>query len=144
VTAPEDFTAAAEERVYRTRPERSFGALLNGLTADLQRLIRLEIALFKREVAVTTRRLSVGLTAVVVGAVLAFSGWLAAYAAAIIALALVWPAWLAAVVLGGAMLVLGGILILIGILRIRSQQLAPTRTFETLREDGAWIKERVL
>jgi drug/metabolite transporter (DMT)-like permease len=145
VTAPDDFTAeAGEDRIYRARPERPFGALINALIDDLRRLIRLELALFKQEMAGNARRLSFGLVAIAVGAVLAFTAWLAIFSAAIIALSIVWPPWLAAVVLGAVMLIVGGLVLFFGIRRIQAQRLVPVRTINTLREDGVWIKERVL
>jgi hypothetical protein len=145
VTPPDDFTAeAGEERIYRARPERPFSGLVNALVDDLSRLLRLEFALFKQEMAGNARRLTAGLAAVAIGAVLAFTAWLAIFSAAIIALAIVWPAWLAALVLGAATLVAGGLILYFGIRRMRVQTLVPQRTVKTLREDGVWIKERVL
>jgi hypothetical protein len=145
VTAPDDFAAeAAEDRIYRARPERPFAALLNALIDDVRRLIRLEFALFKQEMAGNARRLSVGLVAIAVGGVLAFTAWLAIFSAAVIALTIVWPAWLAALVLGAATLMVGGLVLYFGIRRIRAQTMVPQRTINTLREDSVWIRERVL
>jgi hypothetical protein len=144
VTPADDFTAeAGEDRIYRARPERPFSALINALINDLSRLLRLEFALFKQEMAGNARRLSAGLAAVAIGAMLAFTAWLAIFSAAIIALAIVWPAWLAALVLGAATLVVGGLILYFGVRRMRVQTLVPQRTVSTLREDGVWIKERV-
>jgi uncharacterized RDD family membrane protein YckC len=143
VTAPDDFTTPREE-IYRARPERPFRALVDSLVEDLRRLVRLEIALFKREMAVAARRLGTGLVAVAIGAVLALTGWLAVFAAAIIALAIVWPPWLATLVLGALALVIAGLLLYFGIRRMQAQSLTPQHTLNTLREDGTWIKERIL
>ena len=145
MTAPDDFAAeAAEDRIYRARPERPFAALLNALIDDVRRLIRLEFALFKQEMAGNARRLSVGLVAIAVGGVLAFTAWLAIFSAAVIALTIVWPAWLAALVLGAATLMVGGLVLYFGIRRIRAEKMVPQRTINTLREDSVWIRERVL
>ena len=145
MTAPDDFAAeAAEDRIYRARPERPFAALLNALIDDVRRLIRLEFALFKQEMAGNARRLSFGLVAIAVGGVLAFTAWLAIFSAAIIALTIVWPAWLAALVLGAATLMVGGLVLYFGIRRIRAEKMVPQRTINTLREDSVWIRERVL
>ena len=145
MTAPDDFAAeAGEDRIYRARPERPFAALLNALIDDVRRLIRLEFALFKQEMAGNARRLSLGLVAIAVGGVLAFTAWLAIFSAAVIALTIVWPAWLAALVLGAATLMVGGLVLYFGIRRIRVQTMVPQRTINTLREDGVWIRERLL
>ena len=143
MTAPDDFTTPREE-IYRARPERPFRALVDSLVEDLRCLVRLEIALFKREMAVAARRLGTGLVAVAIGAVLALTGWLAVFAAAIIALAIVWPPWLATLVLGALALVIAGLLLYFGIRRMQAQSLTPQHTLNTLREDGTWIKERIL
>jgi protein-S-isoprenylcysteine O-methyltransferase Ste14 len=143
VTAPDDIIRPREE-VYRTRPERPFRALVDSLVEDLQRIIRLEIALFKREMAVAARRLGVGTAAIVIGAVMALTGWLALFAAAITALAIVWPPWAATLVLGALALVIAGLLVYFGIRRMRAQNLTPQHTLNTLREDGVWVKERIL
>jgi uncharacterized RDD family membrane protein YckC len=143
VTAPDDFTTPRDE-IYRAHPERPFRALVDSLVEDLRRLVRLEIALFKREMAVAARRLGTGLVAVAIGAVLALTGWLAVFATAIIALAIVWPPWLATLVLGALALVIAGLLLYFGIRRMQAQSLTPQHTLNTLREDGTWIKERIL
>ena len=145
MTAPDDFAPeAGEDRIYRARPERPFAALLNALIDDVRRLIRLEFALFKEEMAGNARRLSLGLVAIAVGGVLAFTAWLAIFSAAVIALTIVWPAWLAALVLGAATLMAGGLVLYFGIRRIRVQTMVPQRAINTLREDSVWIRERVL
>ena len=145
MTAPDDFAPeAGEDRIYRARPERPFAALLNALIDDVRRLIQLEFALFKQEMAGNARRLSLGLVAIAVGGVLAFTAWLAIFSAAVIALTIVWPAWLAALVLGAATLMVGGLVLYFGIRRIRAETMVPQRTINTLREDSVWIRERVL
>ena len=145
MTAPDDFAAeAGEDRIYQARPERPFAALINALIDDVRRLIRLEFALFKQEMAGNARRFSLGLVAIAVGGVLAFTAWLAIFSAAVIALTIVWPAWLAALVLGAATLMVGGLVLYFGIRRIRARTMVPQRTINTLREDGVWIRERVL
>jgi Putative Actinobacterial Holin-X, holin superfamily III len=143
VTAPDDFATEAEERVYRGRPEPPLGTLINSLVEDLRRLVRLEIALFKQEMALKAGRLKVGLIAIAIGAVLAFTAWLAMFAAAIIALTIVWPAWLATVVLGAMLLVFAGLVLFLGIRSLRMQTLAPQRTLNSLREVQTAIKERM-
>ncbi|MBV8739303.1 MAG: phage holin family protein [Alphaproteobacteria bacterium] len=143
MTAPDDIIRPREE-IYRARPERPFRALIDSLVEDLQRLVRLEIALFKREMAGAARRLGVGIAAVVIGAIMALTGWLALFAAAIIALAIVWPPWAATLVLGALALVVAGLLLYLGIRQMRVQSLTPQHTLNTLREDGVWIKERIL
>jgi hypothetical protein len=144
VITPEDFTARpAEDEIYHRKAERPLATLINGLADDLQRLFRLEIALFKCEIGDNARRLSIGVVLLAVGAALAFTAWLAVFAAAVIALTIVWPAWLAAVAIGVATSIPAGLLLFFGVRSVRTQRLMPQRTLKSLRENGAWVKERV-
>ncbi len=143
MTAPDDFVAEPEEAPYRPRPDRSFGSLFADLADDLRKLLRLEIALLKLELSDKLRRLTRGLTAVTIGSFLAFSAWLVLLAAAVLGLSTVWPPWLAALVIGVATLLVGGVLLVLGKRWLDAQKLVPRRTLNTLREDRAWIKDRV-
>lgn len=143
MTAPDDFVAEPEEASYRRRPDRPIGALFAALAEDLRKLFQLEFALFKLELAEKGRRLSSGAIAVVAGGVLAFSAWLALLAAAILGLSIVLAPWLAALIIGVAVLLVAGVLLYLGKRWLDAQRLVPRRTLNTLREDGAWIKERV-
>lgn len=143
MTAPDDFVAEPEEAPYRAGPGRSIGTLFADLTDDLSKLFRLEIALVKLELAEKARRLGRGAVAVAAGGVLAFSAWLALMAAAILGLATVLHPWLAALIIGVLVLVIAGVLLWLGKRWLDAQRLVPRRTLNSLREDGAWIKERV-
>jgi hypothetical protein len=144
VSPPEDFTAAETEGgAYHTGRERSLGLLFAELAEDLRRLVRLEIALFQREIGEKAGRLGRGVGALAAGAAIAFSGWLALLAAATLALSIVLPAWLAAVIVGAIVLLIGAVLMLLGKRWLDAARLVPARTLNTLREDGAWIKDRL-
>jgi hypothetical protein len=143
VTAPDDFAPEPEEASYRPRRDGSIGVLFADLIEDLRRLFRLEVALFKAELAEKARRLGRGAGAVAAGAFLAFSAWLVLLAAAVLGLSTVLHPWLAALVVGLATLLVAGVLLYLGKRWLDAQKLVPRRTIETLREDGAWIKERV-
>ncbi len=143
MTAPDDFAAEDEEASFRPRREHPIGALLNGLADDLGKLFRLEIELLKIELAEKARRLGRGLTAVAVGAVLAFSAWLVLLAAAVLGLSIVLSPWLAALIVGAVALLIATVLLFLGKRWLDAQKLVPRRTLNTLRQDGAWIKERV-
>jgi len=53
------------------------------------------------------------------------------------------PAWLAALIVAFVVLGIGGALLLIGKNRFEAGSLTPDRTLRTLREDQAWLKERL-
>jgi hypothetical protein len=127
----------------RPKTERSISALLSDLASESILLVRQELALFKAEVHEKFSRVGQGATALGAGALIAFSGWLVLLSAAVLALALVLPAWAAALIVGAVVLLLGAVLLLVGKSRIDSQSLLPDRTLRTLREDEAWLRERL-
>jgi Putative Actinobacterial Holin-X, holin superfamily III len=145
VSPPDDFGAAErEEAAYRPGVDRSIGVLFAEIAEDLRRLLRLEVELFQRELGEKTGRLARGVAALAAGGLVAFSGWLVLLAAAVLALSLVLRLWLAALIVGAAVLLVGGVLLWLGKRWVDAQRLVPRRTLNAVREDGAWIKERIL
>ena len=142
MTPPDDF-AGREEPPFRSSRERPIGALFTDLTEDLGKLFKLEIALFKRELAEKAGRLGRGGAAIAAGGLLAFSAWLVLLAAAVLGLSTVLRPWLAALIIGVVVLLVAAVLLLLGRRWLDAQGLVPRRTLNSLREDGAWIKERV-
>ena len=63
--------------------------------------------------------------------------------AAVLGLATVLPGWLAALIVGVVVVALGGVLTLIGKRRLSAGSLVPQRTLRSLREDEAWLLERL-
>jgi hypothetical protein len=126
----------------RVKAERSLTALLSDVAGETVELVRQELALFKAELQEKLGRAGVGAALVGAGALIAYSGLLFLLLAAVFALALVLPAWAAALIVGVLVLGAGGALALVGKRRMRADAMAPERTMRSLREDGAWIKER--
>lgn len=147
MSAPGDFApepeASGQGEPGGAAAERSVAALLGDLAADLRALLRLEIALFRLELAEKARRVGRGFAAVAAGGLLAASAWLVLLGAAVLGLARVLDAWLAALVVGVAALLAGGLLLWLGKRWLAAKRLIPNRTLGVLREDGAWIKERL-
>jgi hypothetical protein len=126
----------------RVKAERSLTALLSDVAGETVELVRQELALFKAELQEKLGRAGGGAALVGAGALIAYSGLLFLLLAAVFALALVLPAWAAALIVGVLVLGAGGALALVGKRRMRADAMAPERTMRSLREDGAWIKER--
>ena len=99
--------------------------------------------MFKRELTEKAGRLGRGGAAIAAGGLLAFSAWLVLLAAAVLGLSTVLRPWLAALIIGVLVLLVAAILLLLGRRWLDAQGLVPRRTLNSLREDGAWIKERV-
>ena len=115
--------------------------LIVEITEKVTLLARKEVELAKTEIkADLEAELSTakGLGVAALGAVLGLNMLLVAL---VLALATYMPAWLAAVLLGGALLVISGIVGYLSWTRRVTKPLAVTR--KTLKEDVQWAKERL-
>jgi uncharacterized membrane protein YqjE len=127
----------------RGKTDRSITTLLSDLASETVLLIRQEMALLKAELQEKFGRMGQGATALGAGALMAFSGWLVLLAAAVLGLATVLPAWLAALIVAIIVLAIAGVLVFIGKSRFDAESLVPRRTLRSLREDEAWLRERL-
>jgi predicted phage tail protein len=124
-------------------PLNNLAAAVRELIDNTSLLFRQEVALLKAELAQTAKRLAINSVAVVVGGFLAAIGMLALLAAAILALALIMPAWLAALLVGGGFVLVGLIFILIGIRKLTSTSVTPERTIRSVENTVEMVKEKV-
>jgi len=125
------------------KADRSIATLLSDLAGETILLVRQELALLKAELHEKFSRVGQGAGALGAGALIAFSGWLVLLAAAVLGLAEALPAWLAALIVALVVLGIGGALLYFGKSRFDAQGLTPKRTLRSLREDQAWLKERL-
>src|ERR1700736_5720681 len=125
------------------RSGRPVAALLSDLAGETSTLVRQEIALLKAELSESLARIGLGAGALAAGGVIAFSGWLALVAAAILGLSYVLAPWLSALIIGIVVIALGAGLALFGKSRLKAGALVPRRTLNSLREDEAWIRDKV-
>jgi hypothetical protein len=127
----------------RPKADRSMASLLSDLAGETILLVRQEIALLKAELHEKFGRLGQGATALGAGVLIAFSGWLVLLAAAVLGLAEAVPAWLAALIVGLLVLAIAAALLWFGKSRFETKSLMPNRSLRSLREDQAWLKERL-
>jgi hypothetical protein len=127
----------------RPKAERSVTALLADLVNEIGLLMRHEMALLRTELGETVSRAGRGAAVMAAGGICALGGFLVLLAAAVLGLATVLPPWLSAVIVGAVFVGLGAALLLFGRRRFTAEALAPRRTLNALREDQAWLKERV-
>jgi hypothetical protein len=124
-----------------SRDERTLGEMFAELSRDMSALIRQEIQLAKTELTEKVRQLSKGGGLVVAGGLIAYGGLLAVIAAVVLAfVALGLPPWAAALVGGIVVAGAGYLLVRSGLAALRSLQLKPRKTIETLREDAQWLR----
>jgi uncharacterized membrane protein YqjE len=111
---------------------RGIGDLFRELTGETTALLRAEVALARSEIGEKVEQAKTGVTSMLAGSVVLFAGILGLMAAAILALSRIWPAWAAALVVGGAVTLIGLVLVLVGRSRVKTGNLTPDRTMESL------------
>jgi hypothetical protein len=124
--------------------DRSVGQIVGDLTSQVAHLARVEAQLAAREIGDKAKRGAFGGGMFALAGVIAIYGGAALALAAGIALALVWPAWLAAIVTGVALLAVAGIFALVGRAKLRAAlPPVPDETMEHAREDVRALKGRM-
>ena len=115
--------------------------LLRELPATLLELVRIEFEELKREMGRKLKKLGVGALLLSIAATLGLFLMGTLITAAILGLALVMPAWLAAVVVSGALLILMIVLIAAGVSTFKKgNPPLPTETFDAIIEDAHALK----
>jgi len=123
------------EQAPLAKQDRSLGELLGDLTQDITKLVRQELSLARAEMAHKAGNIGKQLGLLAVGGALAYSGVLAIVAALVLILAMVGlPYWASALIVGVVVAAIGGFLVKKGIDAIRSEDLVPRQTLETLKE----------
>jgi amino acid transporter len=120
---------------------RSLFRLIADLPALLIALLKAELNQFKTELAQKAKHAAVGVALIVVAALLAFFALAALIAAAILGLALVFPPWLAALLVTAGLLVIVGVLVLVGVRSVKKVgSLVPEKSVESIKSDANAIK----
>src|SRR4051794_11005600 len=97
-----------------TLSDRSTAELVKLATEQVSRLVRDELRLAQTELAAKGKRVGLGVGLFGGAGAFAFYGLGVLLAAAVLGLAVVWPAWLAALVVGVAVFAVAGVLALAG------------------------------
>lgn len=126
---------------YDRRSKRSIFTLIKELPAQLVGLIKLELAQLVAELKKKAINAGIGIAMFLVAAFLGFFAFATLIAAAVLGIAVVFPGWLAALIVGGALLLLTIILALLG---LRSLKKAlpplPEKSMESIKQDLNAIK----
>lgn len=128
------------------KEDRPLGALLSDLMSDLAELVSKEIQLAKAEASEKFSLAISGVVSLAVGGLVAFAGMLVLLDAAVYALALAFegaPLWVSPLIVGALVLAIGLVLLLRGRASLKSENLAPRRTVESIRQDAEMIREQV-
>jgi uncharacterized membrane protein YdbT with pleckstrin-like domain len=131
--------SVTEERDRRAR--RSLVSLLGELPTLIIALLKDEIENLKRELTARLAKLGIGVGLFVVAALLAFFALATLIAAAVLGLATVLPAWLAALIVAGALLLLAVILVLAGVSSIKKgMPIVPEDAITSIKKDINTVK----
>jgi len=120
--------------------DRSLGELFGDLSRETSTLVRQEVTLAKTELTQTASKVGKDIGFLVVGGTVAYAGVLVLLAAAVLLLAIVLPAWLAALIVGLVVAGVGYGLVRRGLAALKSIDMAPRQTIETLKEDVNALK----
>lgn len=129
------------------RESRSFAALFRDLAVASAELLRGELRVARMEASEVGSRVARGTAQVALGAVLLLLGTLALATGTVLLAGDQWLPddryWLAAFVILVITSALAGWLARRGIAQLHPSRLAPEQTIETLKEDKAWLKQRL-
>jgi Flp pilus assembly protein TadB len=126
-----------------TKPtrEKSTSELVHDLTERFTHLARTEIRLVVREVQDKAKHARAGATSIGAAGLLAAYGLAVVFAGVVLLLALVLPAWVAAMIVGGGLLVAAAIAALVGRGQLRKSAPVPSDAVEHAKEDVLVVKE---
>jgi hypothetical protein len=139
--AEERIRAGGAEADYRP-DEVSVPTLLRSLAGDATTLTRKEVALARTEVRESISDLKTGIVSSAAGGGVMFAGFLFLMLSATMALATMMEAWLAALLVGGAVTLFGVILILTGKKKLEAENFRPDRTVKSMKKDQEMMHRR--
>ena len=130
--------------MQQTQDDRSLGELFAELAREMSTLVRQEVALAKTEMTQKATRVGMNVAFLVIGGAIAYAGLLAIIAAIIIAVGTAMNnMWAAALIVGLVIVAIAAALIMKGLNALKSEDLAPRQTIETLKEDAQWAKNQI-
>jgi uncharacterized membrane protein YqjE len=122
----------------------ALGNLFRQLAQDSATLVRQEMALAKAELKSNVKSVARDAVMVGVGGVLALLGALVLIAFLVVALGdALDNYWLGALIVGALFLIVGGLLAMSNLKKLKQEEVAPTRTLETLKEDKQWLQSEM-
>lgn len=124
------------------KQETSLGELFGELTRETKQLVRQEVQLAKIELKESATRMGKGAGLIGAGAILGIGATLALLTALIALLATFMAVWLSALIVAIVIGAVGYMLVNRGVNALKTTELAPRQTIETVREDVVWLKTR--
>ena len=125
------------------KQERSLGELFSELAGETGTLVRQEIALAQVEITKKASIVGTNVGSLAVGGAIGYAGLLAIIAGVIIGLANFMPAWLAAIIVGAVVAGISYFMVSSALTKLKTTELAPTETVDSIKEDAKWLKNQV-
>lgn len=139
VTPPD---RSADGRAAGSDP--ALGDLFRQLAQDSATLVRQEMNLAKAELKSNLKSVARDAAMVAVGGILALVGVVVLIAFLVVAVGdALDNYWLGALVVGVLFLLVGGLLAMSSLKKLKHEEVAPTRTLETLKEDKQWLQSEM-
>jgi uncharacterized membrane protein YqjE len=137
-------TDTADGRGAAGGTEPALGDLFRQLAQDSATLVRQEMNLAKAELKSNVQAVARDAAMVAVGGILALVGATVLLAFLVVAVGdALDNYWLGALVVGLLFLLAGGILAMTSLKKLKHEEVAPTRTLETLKEDKQWLQSEI-
>lgn len=122
----------------------ALGDLFRQLAQDSATLVRQEMALAKAELKSNVKSVARDAVMVGVGGILALVGALVLLAFLVVAVGdALDNYWLGALIVGAVFVIVGGLLAMSNLKKLKHEEVAPTRTLETLKEDKQWLQSEI-
>lgn len=134
----------ADGRTPGTNNDPALGDLFRQLAQDSATLVRQEMALAKAELKSNVKSVARDAVMVGVGGILALVGALVLLAFLVVAVGdALDNYWLGALIVGAVFVIVGGLLAMSNLKKLKQEEVAPTRTLETLKEDKQWLQSEI-
>jgi uncharacterized membrane protein SpoIIM required for sporulation len=128
--------------MQQQRDERSLGELFAELAREMSTLMRHEVTLARTEITQKATQVGRDGGKIGIGGAIAYAGFLAIVGALILGLGQILPLWLSALVVGLVVAGVGYGILRSGVSALKSANLTPHETIETLKEDAEWAKDQ--
>lgn len=126
------------------KEERSLGELFSELASETSTLVKQEVALAQTELTQKATKVGKNVGYLVVGGAIGYAALLAFIAALIIGLGnLLGNHWAAALIVGVIVAIAAAVMIMSALSALKSTEMTPTQTVETIKEDAKWLKDQV-
>lgn len=132
-----------QQAYARSASDKSLVGLFTDLFRETTGLLSGEIQLVRTEVSDKVSQIGTGTAALGVAYLLVSTGFLILLLCCVYALELVWPAWAAALLVGGVTFIIGLFFLGGAMSKLRARKLAPQATVESLRRDKELLKEHM-